>query len=246
MMVDCSSNIISVIIPIFNEAIRIQEYLDVWRSWRANPLVEIIFVDGGSTDGGSRKLLDSGFNCIQSNFGRARQMNAGARHACGRLLWFVHADTDILSFKKSIDWLDTLHRNNANTAQYWGFFRVNVVCANANHYERVMLWFISQCINTRSKITRVSTGDQCQFFSKEIFENLRGFPEQPLLEDVQISKQARKKLPPMVASHTVNTSGRRWQTQGIWRTILQMWKIRFRYWRGVSAESLAREYRQIR
>ena len=78
---------------------------------------------------------------------------------------------------------------------------------------------------------------------RETFLSLGGFPDQPLMEDIELSKRLCRLGPPLCLRQRVITSGRRWEQHGVWRTIFLMWRLRWLYWRGVPAERLAEEYR---
>jgi hypothetical protein len=93
-------------------------------------------------------------------------------------------------------------------------------------------------MNRRSRLSGISTGDQGLFVTRHAFDHVGGFPEQPLMEDVEICKHLRKLAPPAWLSARISTSGRRWEKHGMWRTIFLMWNLRFRYWRGASPTEL--------
>ena len=104
---------------------------------------------------------------------------------------------------------------------------------------KVVAWFMNQ----RSRLTGIATGDQAIFVTRKVFERIGGFPEQPLMEDIELSRRLRKQSPPCCVTHKVTTSGRRWETNGLWRSIWLMWQLRFAYWQGTPAEKLAGRYR---
>jgi hypothetical protein len=90
----------------------------------------------------------------------------------------------------------------------------------------------------------VATGDQGIFVRRPVFESLRGFADQPLMEDVELCKRLLQSAGrPACLRARVHTSGRRWETRGVWRTIFLMWRLRWRYWRGESPQTLAEAYR---
>ncbi|MDQ6973271.1 MAG: TIGR04283 family arsenosugar biosynthesis glycosyltransferase [Mariprofundaceae bacterium] len=192
---------------------------------------EIIFCDGGSKDGTWDKLKNSSFDCVQSDAGRALQMNTGAKQAHGDILLFMHIDTifDVRYLQDVRDALDDAH-------VVGGRFDVRL---SGKH---PMFRLIEGMINLRSRWTKVSTGDQCQFVRKHVFESIQGFPDIPLMEDVALSKQLKAlgKLAPL--RQTVETSSRRWEQHGIVKTIGLMWKLRLLYWCGIPAEKLAKMY----
>ena len=95
----------------------------------------------------------------------------------------------------------------------------------------------------RSRATGIATGDQALFVRREAFERIGGFPDQPLMEDIEISKRLRKLAKPACLRQRVVTSGRRWERRGVWRTMVLMWWLRGLYWIGMPAERLARMYR---
>jgi len=209
--------------------------LQRWQQWQALANCELIFVDGSSTDQSVRLLKANGFEVLQSQPGRALQMNAGAVRAHGALLCFVHADSY---------WLDTVTIWQQHLVQLatnpngWGFCRVQIVGRS------IGLKMVSFCMNYRSQWTQVATGDQGLFIHRSLFEQLQGFPILPLLEDVAFSKQLRAHAAPLIVPITMYTSGRRWDQQGLWRTIGLMWRIRWLYWRGDDPEQLKRLYRK--
>jgi hypothetical protein len=89
----------------------------------------------------------------------------------------------------------------------------------------------------------VATGDQALFMRRSAFDAVGGFPDQPLMEDIEISRRLCRLEPPVALRARVATSGRRWETRGVWRTIGLMWWLRWRYWCGASPERLAEAYR---
>jgi hypothetical protein len=109
-----------------------------------------------------------------------------------------------------------------------------------------MFRVIAALMNARSRLTHIATGDQAIFVRRSLFEELGGYADQPLMEDIELCRRL-KALPaagrPACLRQRVVTSGRRWQQHGTWRTIVLMWRLRWRYWRGEPAETLARLYR---
>jgi len=162
--------------------------------------------------------------------GRARQMNAGAAAAQGELLLFLHADTQLP------DGADHLVRR-ALLAAPWGRFDVRI------SGRPFMLRVVAALMNLRSRWTGIATGDQAIFVTRAAFEQVGGFPDQPLMEDVEISRRLRTVGRPSCLRERVATSGRRWETRGVWRTIFLMWRLRWSYWRGAPVQVLAEAYR---
>ena len=193
---------------------------------------EVIVSDGGSSDASVDIAERAGCIIVQSLRGRARQMNAGAERAKGDAMLFLHADTRLPA-----DAL-TLVRDALCDGQHaWGRFNVRI--AGGRTTLRLVAWMM----NERSRCTGIATGDQAMFVTRAAFDGVGGFPDQPLMEDVELSKRLRRISPPACLKQLVTTSARRWETHGVWRTILLMWRLRFDYWRGVPAGVLAEDYR---
>ena len=106
-----------------------------------------------------------------------------------------------------------------------------------------MLRVVAALMNLRSRATGIATGDQAMFCTRAAFAQVGGFPVQPLMEDIELSRRLKRLGPPACLRARVRTSGRRWEQRGVWRTIVLMWRLRWRYWRGASPDSLARAYR---
>ena len=239
---------LSIIVPMLNEALQIEPLLSQLQIYQDKGC-EIILVDGGSSDG-SVEIASKQFKVITSPAGRAQQMNAGARAAQANHLLFLHADTRLpadadrlicgsLEPVGSLEPIDSLeHSDSAEpSSSQWGRFDIAI---NGNSK---MLPVISWFMNKRSRITGIATGDQAIFVTRAAFQSVSGFPDQPLMEDIEISRQLRKLSPPVCLTQKVTTSGRRWDENGSWRTILLMWRLRWAYWRGTPTERLASIYR---
>lgn len=224
---------LSVIVPVLNEADGIVPFLLSLQVLRERG-VEILLVDGGSTDGTPVLARSFADRILTAPLGRARQMNAGATLAQGRLLLFLHADTRLPA---DADRLIFAALDGAPGSPVWGRFDV--------HIEGRSPWLklIARMMNLRSRLTGIATGDQAIFVRHNAFSMVGGYPEQPLMEDIELSSRLKKLGPPACLRERVITSGRRWEAHGVWRTILLMWRLRFDYWRGVSPVQLARRYR---
>jgi len=98
-------------------------------------------------------------------------------------------------------------------------------------------------MNLRSRLTGIATGDQAIFVRRAVFEAAGGFPAQPLMEDIELSRRLKRHARPDCRRERVVTSGRRWDERGAWRTIVLMWRLRWLYWRGTPAERLEALYR---
>jgi rSAM/selenodomain-associated transferase 2 len=192
---------------------------------------EIILSDGGSDDRTvelAEPLVD---RVVTSSPGRAIQMNQGAAVATGEVLWFLHADT-IVPATAYIPLLSCLDGGT----KVWGRFNVRL----SGH--QAMFRLIEMMMNLRSCITGIATGDQGIFLLRHTFEQLGGFTQIPLMEDIALSKKLKKISRPACIKRKIVTSSRRWEKQGIFATILLMWRLRLAYFFGVSAERLAAKY----
>lgn len=221
---------LSIIIPMLNEAAQLPDlFAHVLPFQRAG--CEIIFADGGSTDSSAMLVKVAGFTLVKSDRGRAKQMNVGAAHANGNTLLFLHADTRLPDGALQ-------HVTQALSGHKdWGRFDV---CITGKPF---MLRVIGRLMNWRSRLSGIATGDQAIFVRRIVFERLRGYSNQPLMEDVELCKCLLDFSRPACIAHCASTSGRRWETHGVWRTIFLMWRLRWEYWRGGDTEKLARLYR---
>ncbi len=219
---------LSIILPTLNEASGIAATLTALQPLRAAGH-ELIVVDGGSIDATALLASVDADQVINSARGRARQMNAGAAAASGDGLLFLHADTRLPAQADRLI-LDALQN------RFWGRFDVEISGRAA------MLRVVAGMMNRRSRLTGIATGDQAMFMTRAAFDAAGEFPEQPLMEDIELSKRLKKLGPPACLRQQVVTSGRRWERYGVWRTILLMWRLRFDYWRGVPVEQLAARY----
>lgn len=226
------ANRVSVIIPVLNEAQTIVPFLDRLQVWRRAGH-ELVVVDGGSEDKSALLSQPLADKVLVVAPGRARQMNAGAAAGSGDVLLFLHADTT-LPLQAPQRLLAAL--NNPERETQWGWFDV---CFSA---RTVALRVIAFLMNRRARLTRVCTGDQALFVRRSLFNQVQGFPHQPLMEDVALSKLLRRRGRSAVVTDKAETSSRRWEKQGVIRTVLLMWDLRLRYFLGATPESLHARY----
>jgi rSAM/selenodomain-associated transferase 2 len=158
-------------------------------------------------------------------------MNHGAAHARGDTLLFLHADTQLPEGA-----FNAITAALANPQVHWGRFDVRI------EGRPLVLRLVAWLMNWRSRTTGIATGDQAIFVRRAVFVRLGGFPDQPLMEDIEFSKRMRVLSRPACLRACVVTSGRRWERRGAWRTIALMWRLRWLYWRGAPPERLARLY----
>lgn len=228
---------ISVIIPTLNESATIARTLT---RTVALGFEEIIVSDGGSTD---PTVLMVQACCdrvpstrlITAPRGRARQLNEGAKASQGDILLFLHADTELPpNAKKAIE------SALANQEIVGGRFDVRF--DHPSRWGDMISWFM----NRRSRLSGIATGDQAIFVRRQTFEQMGGFPNIPLMEDIAFSRRLKHQGTITPLTETVTTSFRRWEQNGPLRTILLMWTLRFLYWLGVSPVRLHNWYREVR
>ncbi len=191
---------------------------------------EVILVDGGSSDGTVRLAAPHVDLLLRSAPGRGRQLNLGARASGGCWLWFLHADSVLPD-----GWLEQLEAACLGGARSWGFFHVRLDPARWPY--RVIAW----SMNLRSCLTRMATGDQGIFVERSLFFASGCFPDIPIMEDLALSRILRCHAPHCIEGPIV-TSARRWERDGILRTVLRMWALRFAFWAGISPWRLRRHY----
>ena len=230
---------IAIIIPTLNEERTISRTLLALRPFRFD---EIFIVDGGSDDRTTALAYShlSGIcrghaEVLRSEKGRARQMNSGAAHAASDVLLFLHADTQLPASAPD-DIANAMNQPDC----VGGRFDVRF------EQDRGWAWLISRLINLRSRLSRISTGDQAIFVRRTVFCELGGFADIPLMEDIELSHRLKLRGPIAAIPSKATTSFRRWEQHGALRTILQMWSLRFLYWIGISPEKLQYFYAAIR
>lgn len=220
---------LSIIMPVLDEATVIDAALRSLAPLRQRG-VEVIVVDGGSSDGTPAFAEPLADRVLTAPRGRSLQMNAAGAMASGDILLFLHADTRL---PDNADFLvlDELKRSG----RCWGRFDVSF-----DHGQRLAL--VALMMNWRSRLTGIVTGDQAMFVTRAAFARVGGFPPIPLMEDVGLSAQLRRIGRPLCLRTRVVTSGRRWRQHGTFRTILLMWQLRLRYFLGADPARLARAY----
>lgn len=223
--------LLSVVIPVRNEARALPCLLDDLAALRGTG-VELILVDGGSSDGTCELAQGRVDQLLRAAPGRALQMNAGAAAARGEYLWFVHADTRV-----SAESLKSLQAA-LSERPLWGRFDVRLSGPG------LALRLIGAMISLRSRLTGIATGDQGIFLARRHFEALGGYASIPLMEDVQLCRRLKALARPRCLRPPLSTSSRRWEEHGIWRTVVLMWCLRLAYYCGASPEKLARQYRR--
>lgn len=228
---------LTIVIPALNEASTLERTLRGLAPMRERG-VRIVVADGGSTDDTAQRGAALADRVLDAPRGRALQMNAGARAPEAQdadVLLFLHADTRLPAEADRI-----VLRALANSASVWGHFDVSIEGASA------WLPVVAAAMNLRSRLSGIATGDQALFVERSSFLALEGFAAIALMEDIEFCRRARRLSRPVALREAVVTSGRRWDNDGVWRTIVLMWRLRVAYFFGADPDELARRYRQSR
>lgn len=221
----------SIVIPVLYEQRTIAGFLEDLGRVRDYSRCELIVVDGEPDGGTIREISGDGVVTMISPPGRARQMNAGAAVARGDVLLFLHADTRLPAGA-----LAEVERALAGADA--GAFRLSF---DSNRFiYRVMAGFVT----IRAHWNRLPYGDQALFMRRRYFEQLGGYSDIPILEDVDIVRRIRRSGGRLeIIKSRVRTSCRRMEAEGIFRRVTLNWMMTVLYNLGVSPHKLARFYR---
>ncbi len=228
---------ISIIIPVLDEEASLPRTI---RSCREAGPCEVVVADGGSRDRTVEIAHARADAVVETTRGRAAQMNAGAAAARGDVLLFLHADSRLPGGSATAV-LGALE----DPAVVGGAFRLRLAASpGAGRYARGLLGITGRMIGARACVTRSFTGDQAIFVRAETFRAVGGYPEIPLMEDVEMSRRMRRAGKTVLLPHRVETSGRRWEAWGPLRTVLFMWRLRVGYLLGMTPTQCAQAYRR--
>jgi rSAM/selenodomain-associated transferase 2 len=221
---------LSIIIPTLNEANTISETIAGIRPSRRT---EIIVVDGGSRDGTAEIAESLGAKVLRTSTSKAAQMNAGAAEAGGDVLLFLHADTRLpQNFEEYV----------LAAATHNGF------CAGAFSLRiespKKGLRLIEQVANWRSRFLQMPYGDQALFVPRNLFHEIGGYPDYPIMEDFELMRRLKRKGKITVLPQSVQTSPRRWLRLGIFKTWLINQLIIVAFFLGIPPQRLAQWYRR--
>jgi rSAM/selenodomain-associated transferase 2/rSAM/selenodomain-associated transferase 1 len=217
---------ISVIIPTVNEESFLATCLS---SVNTVPGVEIVVVDGGSTDKTVEVASGSGAKVLRGATGRASQMNLGAHHATGEILVFLHADTRLPQ-----GWTEHVRKELGKPNTAAGAFELRIQGQLAG------LRFVEKMANLRSTKMQVPYGDQAIFVRADLFRRVGGFKELPIMEDFELMRRLKRLGRIRIAPATVLTSARRWEEHGVLRTTATHQLIIVAYMIGLPLKWLAR------
>ena len=218
---------ISVIIPTLNEEAHLPVTL---RQLAEHSDVELIVVDGGSTDTTVEVAREFTSYVFVSRPGRARQMNMGAAHATGDILLFLHADTFLLPGA-----IGEIQRRIIGGAA-GGAFDLTI-----DSPRRALRW-VARIASRRSRLLHLPYGDQGIFMWRRVFEDIGGYPDIEILEDIALGRKLRRTGRLTFIRSGVITSARRWETNGLVKTTLVNWWVTFLFFIGVSPRELRRIY----
>lgn len=218
-----------IVIPVLDEAGTLAARLHALKAFRQRG-ARVVVVDGGSQDDTLAIARAHADLALLAPRGRAAQMNAGATACPADVLLFLHADTALP------DNADMLVRRATLGPFFWGHFDVRI------DSPRPLLRLVSWMMNLRSRWTGIATGDQALFVRHDLFRQIGGFPELPLMEDIAISRALKQHGRPACLQERVTTSARRWERHGVWRTIFLMWRLRAAYFFGADPRQLAIQY----
>jgi len=224
----------SIIIPVLNEEAVLEATLARLTRQASGQHYELIIVDGGSSDS-TVAIAERYGRVVSSSRGRATQMNAGAAFASGDALLFLHADTQMPD-----NAFCAIEQVLASPGVVAGAFRL---CFNCDRWPYRLVAYIT---NLRSRVRKVFTGDQAYFMRASSFRAIGGYPEQPLMEDLEIMARLRKRGRVILLSQYVITSARRHEKTGLLRSVLFMWYLRTLYRLGVPPAQLRRMYVDVR
>jgi len=223
---------ISVILPVLNEEKSIAATLAALAHLHT---YETIVVDGGSQDRTRGIAAEFAVKIVAAPRGRARQMNRGAAEANGDVYLFLHADTR-LPATAFADIAAALGDPRYVSGRF-------DVALDGRHW---MLPLVARLISYRSRVSKVGTGDQALFVRREVFQRMGGFPDIPLMEDIAFCRTLKRLGEVACLRSRVVTSARRWESDGVWRTILRMWTLKLLYLSGVSPLRLKQFYADTR
>src|SRR6266516_1094814 len=220
----------SIIVPVFNEAPLIRPFLQHLRE-RASG-AEVIVADGGSTDGTAELAADLCDRLVQSQLSRANQMNSGADAAHGEILWFVHADAEL-----PLECLDEIARIMYDSKVAGGYFRIRL--------PRGMVYRLTDGFaHYAGLLLRMRCGDHGIFCRRTAFIAAGGFPNVPLMEDVEFFRRLRRCGRVMHSNKRIGASPRRYETVGPMRLTFAYGSIATLYLFGVPPSALSRIYQR--
>jgi len=226
------TQVISIIVPAFNEASSIERFLKSLRERTGD--AEIIIVDGGSSDDTFELARNRCDQCLRSARGRALQMNTGAAAASGDIFWFLHADTEVPA-----DGVQKIYDAFRDPEVAGGFFRIRIPS------KRFVYRLTDSFAHYAGLLLQMRFGDHGFFCRRALFREIGGFPELPLMEDAEFFRKLRQRGRIAIISSRLISSPRRYEQTGPWSLTLTYGIIAWLYFLRVPNPILARIYRKI-
>ena len=221
--------LVSVIVPVLDD---IDAATALVGQIAPDPRLDVILVDGGSDEALDRLVGGrADLRLIRTPPGRARQMNAGAANASGEWLLFLHADSTLPA-----GWLDTLEQLPGEMSGGWFRFALDDPAWQARAIERGTRW--------RVRFLRLPYGDQGLFVRRRVFDEMGGYGDLPLMEDVDFVCRLRNRPGIIEVPLSLVTSARRWRRDGWWHRSTTNLALLTLYFAGVSPSRLAEWYRR--
>jgi rSAM/selenodomain-associated transferase 2 len=230
--------LVTIVIPVLNDTPALAALLDDLQPYRDQPAVEIVVVDGGKAADPTLERLrarHADVTWLRSVAGRGAQMNHGARHARGRWLLFLHADTRL-----GTGWLDELGRLEGLPGVAGGSFRFAL--DSRSPWAR----WIERGVEARVRLFDLPYGDQALFATRGDFNALGGFREMPLMEDVDFVRRLRRRGRLARVAVAALTSARRWEQDGWVRRSVENVMLTLLFLAGLPPERLADRYHRRR
>jgi rSAM/selenodomain-associated transferase 2 len=223
----------SIIIPVLNEAPLINGIIDHLHSLEGDEVKEIIIVDGDPEGLTLKAISHDDVRQLKSSRGRWIQMNEGAKNAKGNMLLFLHADTEL-----PLDAMRLIATAMKDKRYVAGAFNLGIKS------ERFVFRAIESAVSLRSRITRIPFGDQAIFVRKNYFDEIGGYKDIPIMEDVEIMERIRKRGDKIfIIPQKVHTSSRRWEQEGVLHCTLRNWFLQILYLLRISPHRLSQFYR---
>ena len=226
-----TSPILSIIVPVVNEAETVADTLSALKPFRQRG-AEVIVVDGGSDDETALRAQPHADRVIRGPRGRAAQMNEGAKVASGFIFLFLPSDTTLPA-----DADTQVMYGRARDTSVWGRFDMRLVG------QHPLLPILARFLNWRSRISGIAAGEQVIFVQRETFFRIGGFADIPVMDDVDISKRLKAISPPICVTSRVTVPARSYDREGFWTALRDLFVMRFRFRMGMApAEILKRHH----
>ena len=223
----------SIIVPVLHEGERINELIEYLKRLDSEKNVEMIIVDGTPERDTLRAIHSNNVIKISSEKGRAKQMNAGASVAHGEILIFLHADTELPPHA-----LGKINSFMTRKKYVGGAFDLGIKS------DKFIFKVIGNLASIRSRLNRIPFGDQSLFIRRDYFNQIRGYKEIPLMEDVELMRRIRRSGDKIrIFYDRVMTSPRRWEKEGVVYCTLRDWILQVLYFLGISPDKLAKFYK---